>query len=387
MKNVIFTGYYGMKNYGDDLFGVVSTYGARTWWPQFSPTILGPRITGQTERFSVPTFISADQYASDDKAGKLIRTLFSTKELLSGGKFVFSGGSLFSSNRSRIMDMAERISRLSGKKFSAIGVSIGPFDSRASEDAVVSFLRRFEYISVRDQASYALLQSYQLDARIAVGRDLAGLAPALAGPMEKTASETKVIGYAPCNIGGKPEITRRIDDLFVATVSKQRNVRVKIFSLNSHAIHGDTERSQHVSERLKAAGVAVERIEYAERGVIGTWRDIATCDAVVSVRLHGAITAYLCGVPFILFEYHKKCSDFLDDIGQPGAIRVRTDDAALANELAGDFEHKLLQLFTDQSAPKLSPTQYAEESTRHFTGAPWVSQHQSVDASATRPES
>ena len=380
MKNVIFTGYYGMKNYGDDLFGVVSAYGARTWWPQFSPTILGPRIAGQTERFSVPTFISADRYASDGKAGKLIRTLCSTKELLAGGKFIFSGGSLFSSNRSRIMDMAERISRFNGKKFSAIGVSIGPFDSRESEAAVVSFLRRFEYVSVRDQASYELLQSYQLDAHIAVGRDLAGLAPALAGPVEKTVSETKVIGYAPCNIGGKPETTRHIDDLFIATVSRQQRVRVRIFSLNSHPIHGDNQRSEYVSERLKAAGIAVELIDYAERGVIGTWRDIAACDAVVSVRLHGAITAYLCGVPFILFEYHKKCSDFLDDIGQPDAIRVRTDDAALASELAGDFEQKLLQLFTDQAAPRLPPGRYAAESTSHFTGAPWASHQQNVVA-------
>ena len=380
MKHVIFTGYYGMQNYGDDLFGVISAYGAKTWWPQFAPTILGPRIAGQTERFSVPGFISADSYASDGKAGKLIRTLFATKELLAGSKFVFSGGSLFSSNRSRIMDMAERISKVNGKKFSAIGVSIGPFDSRASEAAVVSFLRCFEYVSVRDKASYALLQSYQLDAHIAVGRDLAGIAPALAGTVEKSAGETRVIGYAPCNIGSKPETTRRIDDLFIATVSKQRDVRVKVFSLNSHAIHGDQQRSTYVSERLRAAGVAVDVIDYARRGVLGTWRDIAACDAVVSVRLHGAITAYLSGVPFILFEYHKKCSDFLDDIGQPDAIRVRTDDASLASEVSGDFEQKLQRLFTNQVAPRLSPKLYAEESTRHFTGAPWVSQPQNVAA-------
>ena len=378
MKNVIFTGYYGMQNYGDDLFGVVSAYGAKTWWPQFTPTILGPRIAGQTERFSVPNFISADRYASDGKAGKLIRTLCSTKELLTGGKFVFSGGSLFSSNRSRIMDMAERISRLSGKRFSAIGVSIGPFDSRESEAAVASFLRCFEYVSVRDQASYTLLQSYQLDAHIAVGRDLAGIAPALAGPVEKPPGKTRVIGYAPCNIGGKSETAQRIDDLFITAVSKQREIRVRIFSLNSHAIHGDQRRSTYVRERLEAAGITVDVIDYAQRGVIDTWRDIAACDAVVSVRLHGAITAYLCGVPFILFEYHKKCSDFLDDIGQSDAVRVRTDDAALASELASDFEQKLLRLFTDQVAPILPPESYAEESTRHFTDAPWVRHPQNV---------
>lgn len=372
MKSVVFTGYYGMKNYGDDLFGVVSAYGAATWWPQFSPIILAPRIAGQTERFSVPALISADRYAGSGSIGKLIRTLFSTKELLQGGKFVFSGGSLFSSNRSRIMDMIQRISRVSGKQLSAIGVSIGPFDSSASEAAVVAFLRRFEYISVRDHASYTLLQSYQLDASIAVGSDLAGLMPALAGTIQKPARQTLVIGYAPCRIRGQPETTRRIDDLFIAAVTRRRDVSVRVFSLNSHVLHGDNEQSDYVSRRLTAAGIAVERVDYAERGVLGTWRDIATCDAMVSVRLHGAITAYLSGVPFILFEYQKKCSDFLDDIGQVAAIRVRTDDATLADAQAGHFEATLERLLAEHLVPALSPVRYAGESASHFSGAPWA---------------
>lgn len=373
MKSVIFTGYYGMKNYGDDLFGVVSAYGAKTWWPQFSPSILAPHIAGQSERFSVPNFISADRYASDDKIGKLIRTSFSIKELLTGSKFIFSGGSLFSSNRSRIMQMTQHISRLSGKKLSAIGVSVGPFDSRASEKAVIDFLRRFEYISVRDKASYELLRSYQLDTHIALGRDLAGLAPALVGPVQKFMHETTLLGYAPCHISDHLETSRRIDDLFIDTVSKRRDIRVRVFNLNGHAVHGDIERSHYVRERLRGTGMAVQQIDYMERGVVGTWRDIAACDAMVSVRLHGAITAYLCSVPFILFEYHKKCTDFLDDIGQPSATRVGMPHAAPATDYAEEFKSKLQRLLDGQPAPELSPLRYADEAANHFTiGAPWA---------------
>lgn len=372
MKSVIFTGYYGMRNYGDDLFGVVSAYGARTWWPQFEPTILAPRIAGQSERFSVPGFVSADRYASEGAAGKLIRTFFSAKELLGGGKLVFSGGSLFSSNRSRIMDLAERVSKASGRRFAAIGVSIGPFDSRASEEAVIAFLRRFEYVSVRDRASYELLQGYGLDGRIALGRDLAGLMPALAGPAARPPRERKVLGYSPCLIGGRPETTRRIDELFVEAVRRRPDVEVKVFSLNSHPAHGDTERSRHVHARLAEAGVSAERIEYAQAGVLATWREIGACDAMVSVRLHGAITAYLCGVPFVLFEYHKKCTDFLDDIGQPHPLRAGTDEAALAGLAAGDFDRQLDALLGSPLPPALDPARYAAESASHFTQAPWA---------------
>ena len=44
-------------------------------------------------------------------------------------------------------------------------------------------------------------------------------------------------------------------------------------------------------------------------------------DLVISMRLHGAVLAYLLGVPFALNEYHQKCTDFCDDIGQLGHRR------------------------------------------------------------------
>jgi hypothetical protein len=54
-------------------------------------------------------------------------------------------------------------------------------------------------------------------------------------------------------------------------------------------------------------------------------RAIASLNLLLTGRLHGALTAYQLGVPFILDEYHVKCADFLDDIGQVDALRVPAD--------------------------------------------------------------
>jgi len=372
MRSVIFTGYYGMKNYGDDLFGIVSAYGARTWWPQYSPAILAPRISGENERFTVPDFISSDRFADGGVIGKMIRTIFTARELVSESLVVYGGGSLFSSNRSRIMDMAKWMSKVNGKKFAAVGVSIGPFDSQASEDAVLAFLRCFEYISVRDRASYEILKNLNLGAQIMQGRDLAGLAPALAGGVKRVEYQQPVLGYSSCAIYGQPETTQRIDDMFIAAVRRRPEVRVKVFNLNSHAEYGDSERSHYVHQRLTDAGIKSEVFDYSQAGVMNTWNAIAACTAMVSVRLHGAITAYLSGVPFIHFEYHKKCTDFLDDIGQPPELRVcmRIDD--LSNLAVNQFCSQLDLLLSSPSVPTLDPAQYAAESTSHFKQAPWA---------------
>ncbi|WP_434212112.1 polysaccharide pyruvyl transferase family protein [[Pseudomonas] boreopolis] len=372
MKRVVFSGYYGMRNYGDDLFGVVNVYGARRWWPQLAPAILAPRIAGQDECFTVPAFIPSDRYASDYASGKLIRALFMGKELLNDNLLVFGGGSLFSSNRSKIMNVAGRISGVRGKKLAAIGVSIGPFDTRASEKSTLGLLRRFEYISVRDHASYEFLKGHDLEARVAYGRDLAGLAVSLAGPANHHSGDLPLLGYAPCAVHGQPEIARRIDDIFVETVRRRRELSVRVFNLNDHPIYGDSQRSHYVHRRLADLGISTEVFNYAHAGVLGTWHAIAECSAMISVRMHGAITAYLTGVPFILFEYHKKCSDFLDDIGQSSDIRVGTSDAELATLESDGFDTQLGRLISSPRAPVLDPVRYADESALHFTQAPWA---------------
>src|SRR5690606_18747409 len=62
-------------------------------------------------------------------------------------------------------------------------------------------------------------------------------------------------------------------------------------------------------------------VEYS-RDTKKIWKSVAECDFVLSTRLHAAIFACFAEVPFMLNEYHRKCIDFLDDVGYSGQYRL-----------------------------------------------------------------
>jgi polysaccharide pyruvyl transferase WcaK-like protein len=105
----------------------------------------------------------------------------------------------------------------------------------------------------------------------------------------------------------------------------------------------------------------------SEDHLLGCWHSLAACDAVLCVRMHAGITAYLNNVPFALVEYHEKCTDFLDDIGQPSSLRI-TANAADPDKVVALIE----RLLRRDGHPTLSPETYALEAAANFTAAPWA---------------
>lgn len=63
-----------------------------------------------------------------------------------------------------------------------------------------------------------------------------------------------------------------------------------------------------------------------------TLRAIASSGFVFTDRLHGAIVAHICGVPFRLSKHHQKCVDLLSDLGHPDAAPERSYAADLSGE-------------------------------------------------------
>jgi polysaccharide pyruvyl transferase WcaK-like protein len=52
---------------------------------------------------------------------------------------------------------------------------------------------------------------------------------------------------------------------------------------------------------------------------------MARCEAIVSMRLHGIIFAYLLGIPFISLEYDQKNRNFCESIGYPKELVLKFD--------------------------------------------------------------
>lgn len=369
---IVLNGSYGFANFGDDLFNLTSVLGASRFWKGHAVEILGPPVGGVAARFRVPGCFPRALFTTPGFAGKVSRLAFLVAALLRSDLMVYAGGSTLS--HGSIMKKVQRVAAERGvTKFAAIGVSIGPFLDQTDEDEAARFLRKFTYFSVRDRKSVELLARMHVPATPTLARDLVGALPLLLPPEAGVARERKGLGISVCgyerNFGGDPEVEdRRNSALFegIAQFVKRECVPVRIFCLNTLPKSGDGPLSVQLRDRLDRQGAEVELIS-AQDNLLGVWEGLASCRAVLSVRLHGGITAYLRGVPFSLVEYHRKCTDLLDDIGQPAALRI-----------AGDCKHPdqvdqvLTRLFRNPELPALPREIYSREAVLNFTDVPWA---------------
>lgn len=377
-----FTGYYGMNNFGDDLFGVVCSAAARKYW-NGDPQLVGPAIPDLDVRYTMPSWYSAAVYGSSGPLGKASRFYSFARSLSGSDVLVMGGGSVIgSSSKSSFRRQMMLSARAAGKlKLAAVGVSIGPLDHAAAEAAVADFLDHLDYIAVRDKRSYDLAVKLGAAEKTHLGRDLAGLLPIAATvatddaiTAERLQSGPIRLGIALCNyhVTDKYHAPSKQDLLpaltsELARLAALRPLQVDIFSLNEHPVHGDHALATALEQGLLECGVAVQMRRYRGVGPLSMVEAIGGCDAFISARLHGAIVSYLQGVPFAIVDYHPKCNDFADEIGLPPTLRITAEgdlSAAIGNALAA--------MLGPGNRPTLARELYSQQAQDIFRCAPWA---------------
>lgn len=103
-------------------------------------------------------------------------------------------------------------------------------------------------------------------------------------------------------------------------LDKKINVIFKFFVINGNDIRGDLELTKETIRKVDFTNDTV--IEYYCSNTQKVWQSIANCDFVISTRLHAGIFACFSNTPFMLVEYHEKCRNFLEDVGQHLSYRL-----------------------------------------------------------------
>lgn len=341
----VFNGYYGMQNAGDDAFLEVAAWGARKYWGVDDCLFFSPELPQlQHPARAMHAFSGYGNFA---------RALY---ELASADRFVSAGGSTFHSplHRTDLRTYAawKKRLRLPGRT-GAIGISLGPYTSAEGERSIVRYLRSLDFLALRDQHSYELACSYQLPYAPVRAFDLAALLPDILpasvasrrlGPAEAASGrDYPVVGVSLCHYerytGGdvRKEARRLAFVLQLLGQLRQRpGLRFRFFLFNGHPQMGDAAATQEVIDALEATGpLDYELVPYLAN-VAQTYAAIGDCDLLLSTRLHASIFACYAQVPFFLIEYHRKCSDFLEDVGQQAAYRLQDaacDPSAVAAEM------------------------------------------------------
>lgn len=342
-SEILFVGYYGHYNTGDDAFIEVASWGAEKYWDKKSNIFLAKHNNLPLVKKPVRGYPL-----------NIPRTYrFQNRALVASTEYVISaGGSTINSEleKKNIKLLALKEKRKNLKlKIGAVGVSIGPFKTLRDEKATIEYLKEIDFISVRDQLSFDFLESLQLPYKPINAFDLAALLPDVYGlnQVEYLGSERKVVGVSVCPFESivdrsKVENEGRRNSMVVELLKildKNANIHFKFLVINGHPIVGDMKLT--IETLNKVSPSSYEIVEYS-RKTRAMWNQVASCDFIIATRLHAAIFACFSKTPFVLNEYHRKCGDFLDNIGYDENLRLfnsqydPTEKAKLILEILSD---------------------------------------------------
>lgn len=325
--DILFTGFYGQSNTGDDAFVEVASWGAKKYWKKANN-----RFLAKSDKLP-ETMVQAQGYPFT-----IAKTYgFQAEYLLNRtDAFIFAGGSTVHSKLAttsiRMKAFQRKLSQ--GKpQIGGIGVSVGPFKSSEDERAVQDYLKQMDFLAVRDQASFDYVDSLDLPYQPINAFDLAALLPEIYGhkPARREVSKRKVIGVSVCpyesvqtgmDVANETKRNKMLVDL-LKEIEKQENIHFKFYIINGHDKIGD--RNLTMKTINEVGPNSCEILEYS-RSTQTIWKSIANCDFVISTRLHAAIFACFAGTPFMLNEYHRKCSDFLYNVAYPEVYRLHDSD-------------------------------------------------------------
>lgn len=324
---ITYEGFYGFKNAGDDAFVEVCAWGARKYWNCEDNNFIGEFL---------PKTLNPINTHSPFKIIKGLDRLSVLANLIRSDYFISAGGSTFSEAPWHVNKMAAYHYKKIHKnlKLGAIGVSLGPFKNIKDERAVIKYLKALDFLALRDKRSFDYVNTLNLPYDPVCAFDLAALlpliydddSPTLSGENESGKENIKIVGISVCLhetfVNGDKKKERERISFFkelVELINHQAKVHFKVFIINGAEKRKELEVSLEVMHNIGKDRVTF--IPYSP-DVHKTWNKIASCDLMISTRLHASIFACYAGTPFILIEYHQKCTDFLNDIGQNDAYRV-----------------------------------------------------------------
>jgi polysaccharide pyruvyl transferase WcaK-like protein len=330
MQNIIFEGWYGNKNIGDDAFVEVSAWGANRYWNSHDIIFKGENLPLiKTKTRSIDNL----SYRKGHNRINIIKTYLSSKAI------VYSGGSIFTSpiqpfNTRHIAMLKNKFGRHS--LLGAIGVSLGPYSSLKAENDNLELLKSLSFLTLRDTYSYHLALSYNLPYEPIESFDLAALLPAVYNKYERQLIKSnKILGVCLCNYesyldnGDLRNEQRRNHNIvrLIKQIAKLNNtLRIRFFIFYGNTINGDFILTNNVINELRSIKNLIVEIVPYDPITFNVWQKVKECSAFISTRLHGAIFACYANIPFLLFEYHRKCKDFLDTIGYINDYRVYDAD-------------------------------------------------------------
>lgn len=363
-------GYYGMQNCGDDALLLATLHGAQQHLNCEKLAIGSVGNVQLNEQINVARTLNREQQWRGQNR------LIHYRNALNSKRVIFGGGSVFHSASD--INLKRHIIGLTSRKQSmALGVSLGPFENCEAESACKHFLNECGFIAVRDKQSFDMAKSLAPNANIRLTFDLA---VSLVHHPEFVINKGQRCGilFNVCPVAKDAygstdpfEEEQRIRDLchVIEALWKRTGERISLINLNGNLQNGDVRLTQIISQELRAR-VPIATIPY-NPNPLKVINVISHFKAMVSMRLHGNVFAYMSQTPGIALNYHPKCEQWCNQISLPGSMRFKANDIS-KRRLFGVLAKGLERGFPQARLPLETATNLSELNWRKHNEKPQV---------------
>ncbi|MDH0101603.1 polysaccharide pyruvyl transferase family protein [Stutzerimonas stutzeri] len=337
---VLAFGWYGAGNVGDEL--LLQTL--RCWCDEFGVTLAALSIDPEHTR-ATHGIEATDAYDLPSVACAMQRSdLF----VLGGGglfqthhKFSVSG--LYSYTQADIAAYARPVlmAQQMGVPVLLWAQGVGPLNSAEARDIVRDIFSNAMYVSVRDEGSRMLLNEIGVARDIVVAPDPVWTIPTIETCKPPLTNGKRIaIILRPWAFAQGWE--QSFIDAFRDVISKEDRTLVWI-SFQSHDVPGRSESDSSYLRNLAreiGAECPQEWIEGAD--ISQLIQAIASCDSVISMRLHAQMLALKMDKPVLCVEYDPKMTVVSEQARVPNLLRVRPGASV------SDWREAMLELLSSE---------------------------------------
>jgi polysaccharide pyruvyl transferase WcaK-like protein len=334
-------GHYGWKNTGDDAMIYALLQEVHSFCPTATFAILS------NSPIIVPPYVK--------DLVKFVKPLPLTVflEIMRSRIFIMGGGTQiydYGAKIKRIKIMSEMFvlliwAKIFCKKIYLLGIGIEPFSTWWGKLLSKKICGLADFISVRDNTSYYILDSLNLDNKAVLSFDLAALLPYSFKDLNKSlakGNDRRILGISILPFFEIYHNNKEKDRILVNEIAKGLN---DWLNKNEHNfIHlfvfkGESRTNDvMITETLRNQLMPSERVKYIayNPNPIEMMHEVAECHLFVGMRYHSCIFSYLTNTPLLIINYFKKCQALSEDIGL-------SEDAIMSIEdiLNGNFGNYL----------------------------------------------
>jgi len=335
-------GYYGWRNTGDDAMVYILLQELPRLYPNTRFAVLS-----RTAVLVPPLVKDKVRFIKLNPLSVLREISRSSAFIIGGGTHIYDYGITRRNLRILLrLWLILLLAKAFGNRIYLLGNGIGPLSTKWGKALARLICRLADHITVRDTASYAVLENFGLAERASLGFDLSALLePEPVASSGTSPQDRQILGISVTPVfeiyQGNKEKDSLLVDLISQGISQEFSQKspweVRLFTFKGESRFDDFAITQMLQEKLKP--LKYTRLIPYNPDPRQMLAQVSQCDAFIGMRYHACLFAYLTNVPLLIIDYHPKCQALAEEIklAESGVI-------SLPEIMEGQFAERLSYL-------------------------------------------